>query len=208
MKQRMYSIVLTQAIVEKLDELCVGEQMTRSGMINKILGDYLKVNTTGMLADEVLKAAGGLLAEFDEVVAISPYGLLVGSVLAYPYRPMARYQLEVYRNWDHSFGQCTVYFRTRNPQLMGLLKRFFVAWMAVDYAFSKADMTYDATLGRFVRVFPLSQQWMTDYLGQQVGYYLRGLDFIMKRWLSKGYLDNQELSSLYQLLIIERRTNL
>ena len=74
MKKSVYSLVLIDDLVEQLDHAAYARGLSRSGMINEILADYLSVVTPERQIQQTLDTARDLLDSVDALQLVAPPG--------------------------------------------------------------------------------------------------------------------------------------
>ena len=127
MKKTVYSLVLDDEIVEKVDLLAYRRGISRSQMINRILAERVSHETpeqrmeTVFQALEQLSAASGALRFCNLPTASMAY---YSGALSYPYRPAVRYAIELYAENSDFLGELKVTFRTKNERLLDELDGF------------------------------------------------------------------------------------
>jgi hypothetical protein len=202
MKQQVYNLVLSQHLIDLVDELAVGEQLSRSAMLNQILGEYFKVDTLGMTVVVIINHLQRLLVDYEQLEQRSPYSLVVRSTLAYPYHPTISYQLDILRSWDRFYGQLTINFRARSPLLISKLNRFYQLWVVVNNDYT---VSYDPANCRFVKLFELADDWVPVNLAQEVSEYVRGIDQILKLYITDQEFEAVVMEDYCRRLIWGRR---
>ena len=97
MERNVYSLVLLDEVVDAVDRAACEQNTSRSGLINRILAEYLSCPIPEMRIGSILDCMEKTLAGAEGLlVRPQPGGstLTIRSVLRYRYRPTVRYVLE------------------------------------------------------------------------------------------------------------------
>lgn len=128
MDWNIYSIVLLEELVDGVDRLACENGMSRSGMINRILAEYLSFDTPEEKIEDIfhcMEQSFSKIENFQVRSRQSETMLTIRSSLRYRYHPTIRYALELYRQSAEAAGELRVSLRTKNPELEQLLTEFF-----------------------------------------------------------------------------------
>lgn len=201
MKKTLYSLTLNDEVVREIDFLAHRQGMSRSGLINEILADYVQVMTPQRWVSEVFRTVEELLSPSRELV---PYvvpnttSMSMKSSLAYKYRPTVKYEVELRQTGDGGVGTLSVIFRTQSEELIRRMTQFFRLWKQIeDRRFSRLGQPsreYELYDGRFIRSIVLSADW--GDMAQAIADYVQCFDRSMKLWLA-GDVSAEELERSY-----------
>ncbi|MFU0832973.1 MAG: RHH-1 domain-containing protein [Oscillospiraceae bacterium] len=159
MDRNVYSVVLLNDLVDAVDRLACECGMSRSGMINRILAEYLSFSTPEDKICNIFDCMERFFSDANNFQVRSRQSetlLTIRSTLRYRYHPTIRYALELFRRNDAAVGELRVSLRTKNPELVNLLTEFFKfrkriesRWLA-SY-FPSGEIPCEIGSGRFVR---------------------------------------------------------
>lgn len=213
MNKSIYSLVLSDDVVDAVDALARTEGMSRSAMINRILAERVAYTTPEMRLRDILQSlARSMNGEF--MLTEQPTGstLSARTSLKYRYKPTVKYSVEIYSEngkraatgscEDHAqrrgtmprprawSGQLRVSFRTQNARLIADLMGFFRYWAALEqkYIADKLsnDIVYTIADGRFERTLNMPRDQITDdELGTAVAEYMAMFDGAMKAYFAE-----------------------
>lgn len=191
MNKSIYSLVLSDDVVDAVDALARTEGMSRSAMINRILAERVAYTTPEMRLRDILQSlARSINGEF--MLAEPPTGstLSARTSLKYRYKPTVKYSVEIYSENGKRAGQMRVSFRTQNAQLIADLMGFFRCWAALEnkYIADKLsnDIVYTISDGRFERTLNMPRDRITDDdLGTAVAEYMAMFDGAMKAYFAE-----------------------
>ncbi len=190
MEKNIYSLVLSDSVVEAVDELARAAGMSRSAMINQILAERVAYITPEMRLRQVISAMQRSLNEgFFYPEQPSAATLSCRTALKYRYKPTVRYSVEVFSRGGVKAGELKVSFRTQNAQLINDLTGFFRCWAALEqkYISSKLsqDILYTIDSGKFTRTLNMPREELSDEaLGQAVADYMAMFDLAMKDYFA------------------------
>ena len=191
MNKSIYSLVLSDDVVDAVDALARTEGMSRSAMINRILAERVAYTTPEMRLRDILQSlARSINGEF--MLTEQPTGstLSARTSLKYRYKPTVKYSVEIYSENGKRAGQLRVSFRTQNAQLIADLMGFFRCWAELEqrYIADKLsnDIVYTIADGRFERTLNMPRGQITDdELGTAVAEYMAMFDGAMKAYFAE-----------------------
>lgn len=191
MNKSIYSLVLSDDVVDAVDALARTEGMSRSAMINRILAERVAYTTPEMRLRDILQSlARSMNGEF--MLTEQPTGstLVCRTSLKYRYKPTVKYSVEIYSENGKRAGELRVSFRTQNARLIADLMRFFRCWAALEqkYIADKLsnDIVYTIADGRFERTLNMPRDQITDdELGTAVAEYMAMFDRAMKAYFAE-----------------------
>lgn len=191
MNKSIYSLVLSNDVVDAVDALARTEGMSRSAMINRILAERVAYTTPEMRLRDILQSlARSMNGEF--MLAEPPTGstLSARTSLKYRYKPTVKYSVEIYSENGKRAGELRVSFRTQNAQLIADLMGFFRCWAALEqkYIADKLsnDIVYTISDGRFERTLNMPRDHIPDdELGTAVAEYMAMFDGAMKAYFAE-----------------------
>ncbi len=109
MNRSVYSLVLSDDVVEAVDRLAYQQNTSRSALINQILAEAVSFVTPEMRMREIFSQVEALMDGMDAFqVNTQPSDaiLSIKSPLRYKYKPTLRYAVELYRALVRPSGSC------------------------------------------------------------------------------------------------------
>ncbi len=201
MNKSIYSLVLSEEVVEAIDRLAYSMHTSRSALINSILADAVSYTTPEKRISEIFgeighRMDGGFLVQEQPSDAM----LSIRSSLKYKYKPVIRYSLELYRSFEKTMGQLRVSFRTQSEQLKADLTDFFTLWAELEnryiVRFFPEGISYAINGERFTRTFrlPEQQEYRTDSeIARAISEYVKMFDEILKLYFAN--IENRPLAA-------------
>lgn len=190
MNKSIYSLVLSDSVVEAVDNMARSAGLSRSAMVNQLLAERVEYTTPEMRMKEILSAMQKCMNE-GFFLTEPPTGstLSAKTSLKYRYKPTVRYSVELYSRAGRKAGELRVSFRTQNEQLTDDLTSFFHCWMRLEQRFIASRLSQDLictiTNGRFTRTLNMPQGDITDdELGEAVADYMTMFDAAMKAYFA------------------------
>lgn len=209
MKKAMYSLMLSEKVVEEIDRLAEKEGTNRSNLVNQILAEYVSVITPEKRISDIFDRIESLFTGANLPVYHENHDntLSIKSALSFKYRPTLRYEVELYRVPDGAFGELKVNFRTQSPELLTRLTEFFRYWQKLEeiYVFSLfpyGRITYSLDEYKWTRSlsFPENKSYDSEALSRAISDYVKVFDKLLKKYLAGGYsardLENDYLAAL------------
>lgn len=209
MAKSMYSLMLMDDLVEKIDQLAYEKNTNRSNLINQILAEHLRYETPEMRMTDIFDSITSLLSDratFQVSEVPRDAMLSIKSNLRYKYRPTMRYSVELYRQNGDCFGELRIAFRTKSPELLHLLDDFFRLFVALEtkhYApvVGEGRIHYALEKGRFRRtlLLPADEGLRTnESLGAAITEYITMLDDLLKNAVSGEDVLKQDVERRYR----------
>lgn len=199
MNKSIYSLVLSDNVVEAVDELAQSAGLSRSAMINRILAERVAYTTPEMRLGEILSAIQQAMNDgFYYLEQPSAGTLSCRTALKYRYKPTVRYSVEISTRRGVKAGELKVAFRTQNEQLISDLTGFFRCWMSLEQRYIASKLSQDILCtidsGKFTRTLNMPDPDITDeQLGKAVADYMSMFDGAMKQYFS--YLPDAETAA-------------
>ncbi len=197
MKKNVYSLILSEGVVDAVDALACRRGTNRSALINEILAEYVSYVTPEMRMKRVLSRMESLLREQPfRLTPPSETMLTAHSSLVYKYNPTVRYSLVLAKD-GKSIGELKVSLRTQNAALTAVMERFYYAFIAVERRFL-GESDYKVESGKFSRILRLresdgylSGMISSEGIGELVADYVAMLDRAMKAYFSYAADENE-----------------
>lgn len=187
----IYSLVLSDEVVEAVDALARTVGLSRSAMINSILAEKVAFVTPEMRLREILDSLTRSMND-TFMLAEKPTGstLVCRTSLKYRYKPTVKYSVEIYSEDGKKAGELRVSFRSQNAALIADLTEFFKCWTNLEQKYIadkiSGDILYTIQDGRFSRTLNMpSGDVSDDELGTAVADYMAMLDGAMKEYFLK-----------------------
>lgn len=198
MHKSLYSLMLMDELVERVDRLAAEQGTNRSNLVNQILARYLSVTTPEMRIGNVFRQIESLMNE--ELTGIVPFvnphqlTMSMKSSLAYKYRPTIKYELELFRRPEEAVGRLSVVFRSQSAALIGAMDSFFRLWIGLEQRYLAAAYErgllarpeYELYEGRFTRTVspPRDRDYDAEELGREINNYIGMFDRLLKEYLA------------------------
>lgn len=190
-EKSIYSLVLSDSVVEAVDIMARNAGLSRSAMINQLLAERVAYTTPEMRLRDILAALqSSMNEEFYLTEQSSGSTLSCRTTLKYRYKPTVRYSVEIYSRGEKKAGELRVSFRTQNARLIEELTSFFGCWSALEQKYIAASLNrnivYTIENGRFARTFSMPSETISDEeLGMAVADYMAMFDGVMKRFFEE-----------------------
>jgi hypothetical protein len=203
LSKNVYSLVLMDEIVDAIDKLAYEQCTSRSGLINRILADYLSCPTPESRIRDIFSCMEEMFSGLDSFQfreQPSESMVTIRSALHYRYRPTVRYLLELYRETGEYLGELRISFRTQNRDLLELSEDFFRFWAQLENdacasLFPEGKIPCSIEPGRFTRrlLHPSGESSVTcESMAQTILDYIRLFDESMKEYFADGSADTKQ----------------
>jgi len=189
MNKSVYSLVLSDEIVQEIDRMAYEAGSSRSAMINQILADCVRFTTPEKRMREVFSAIEQMLmgGVFEPQFQPSESMFSLRSSLDYKYNPSVRYSVELYQNALPMLGELRVSIRSQNSALVLALLQFFKLWTRIETVYiGRVECAIED--GRYVRKLRLSEhtQPTNEEIGEGIAAYINLLDSALKSYFQNS----------------------
>lgn len=178
----VYSVILRDELVKELDAVAYRNGVSRSVMLNKILADYLCVETPDTFMENVFTQMEALFSEISGMHYVNQASssmAAVTSALEYRYNPKVKYSVELFPAGD--LGQLKVSLRSQNPVLIALLEDFYNFFVNLERKYLGDRTVYYAD-NKFIRVLRRPEHATADQIGDEIAKYVKTFDSYMRRY--------------------------
>lgn len=195
MERNVYSLVLLDEVVDAVDRMACERNTSRSGLINRILAEYLSCPIPELRIGSILDCMERTLSG-EEGIFVQPQqsgsAISIRSVLRYRYRPTVRYVLELFRSGGPELGELRVSTRTQNEALLQRITDFFLFWSAMEERFSSSrfpggKVPCAVSEGRYERRMHLSdgrEERTDEEVAEAICRFIREFDSALKEYFS------------------------
>jgi len=184
MNKSVYSLVLSDEIVQEIDRMAYEAGASRSAMINQILADYVRYTTPEKRMREVFSAIEQMLigSVFEPQLQPSESMFSLRSALDYKYNPSVRYSVELYKNARPLLGELRVSVRSQNSALVLAMLQFFKLWTRIENTYiGRVECAIED--GRYLRKLRLTDDKLTnEQIGAGIAAYINLLDSALKQY--------------------------
>jgi predicted transcriptional regulator len=133
MGKSVYSIVLSDEVVEAVDAMAYSMNTSRSNLINQILAERVSFTTPEMRMREIFSMVGQMLdGRFLPAPQNSESVMAVKTPLKFKYKPTVKYSVELSRSFSGQVGRLKVTLRTQSEELIRLTGKFFEYWSRLE----------------------------------------------------------------------------
>ncbi|MBK5244638.1 MAG: hypothetical protein JJE18_06385 [Eubacteriaceae bacterium] len=204
MKKSVYSLMLFDEIVEKIDQIAYINNTNRSQRINDILAEKIGLVTPEQKIQKILEQ---LDENFSDTLSVSQINknssIQFGKSLKYKYRPKVRYSYEFNSNDRGKYAVLKISSRTKSEELIDHFDEFFSLITGIEKKQTNddTDLTNTQTNHKFIREFKeegeLSQD--TEIVADNLTRYLKMIDQAMNVYfLNIEGLNSSDLTELLE----------
>lgn len=209
MGKSVYSLILNDEVIKKIDALAYTMRTSRSNYINEVLASHVSYTTPQQRMKDILDAAKAFLepqGRYAFVEMSSNSFMDIRSALSYRYRPTIRYCLEILSQDKGPFLKLKAQVRTQSSSLITAIEGFFMIWQQAEKklipdSYDEVEMTLYENVC-YTRIFFLKKQiaYKEENLGRAFASYIAALDKALRIFMDN--IDNAEntdyvISSIY-----------
>ena len=184
MNKSVYSLVLSDEIVQEIDRMAYEAGASRSAMANQILADYVRYTTPEKRMREVFSAIEQMLLRdvFEPQLQPSDSMFSLRSALDYKYNPSVKYSVELYKNARPILGELRVSVRSQNSSLVLAMLQFFKLWTRIENNYiGRVECVLED--GRYMRKLRQTEEQLTnEQIGAGIAGYINLLDSALKQY--------------------------
>lgn len=188
MKKAVYSLVLSEDVVDAVDRMAYTRGTSRSNLINQILAEAVGYVTPERRMAEILDTLSAQMTGLYQLQEQATDGILtIRSPLHYRYKPTIRYRVELYRRPEQALGVLYASFRTQSKPLIADATAFFETWAALEQQYGQCGAEdYNISDGCWTRRFRISADRQTDSqaIGAAIGRYIKRVDAALKTYFA------------------------
>lgn len=136
MGKSVYSIVLSDEVVEAVDEMAYTLGTSRSNLINQILAEKVSFMTPEMRMKQIFEQMQRMMGSKLQIFSQPSDSIIcIKSPLKYKYKPTIRYTLELPNNFSSQMGRLRVQCRTKSVELINAMDIYFEKWKQMEEEF-------------------------------------------------------------------------
>ena len=190
MNKSVYSLVLSDDVVEAVDKAAHRAGMSRSAFINNVLAEAVSYTTPEKRMNDIFDEIEQLINS--DVFRIMPRpsesALALRSALRYKYNPVIRYSIEFSKNNTSLNAKFTAYLRTQSAALMICYSAFIELWVLLDGRSYGNGYNYSVEGEKFTRFFNLTvNAGISDNeIASALSGYVSVFDELLKIYFSKA----------------------
>lgn len=145
MSRSLYSLILSDAVVEAVDREAYKQQCNRSRLIERILAEYVGVETKEAQVREMMEEIAGLLSAQKHIQVLpnrETRSLVYQAPIRFKYNPTLRYRLEWQEAGRDHQAVLKIFSRTTSRALADALEAFFLhmnRWEAAYAPFMQGE---------------------------------------------------------------------
>ncbi len=194
MQKSMYSLILSDPVVQRIDQLAYQKGMSRSQLIDQLLASEVGLHTPEQKVRLIIEQVADTIqnrSPLQVTVRSDMGGMQFATYLRYKYNPGIRFQVEFQNKNGQMVGILKVFSRSTSEDLLMHLSRFFTILTAVDKArfeeFHHMPVTIEVSSqssNKFARLLVSPQMSMEDtderVIAQYLSNYVMMLDEALK----------------------------
>lgn len=148
MEKSMYSLILSDEVIDRIDSIAKLRGQSRSSLIDQILAQYLSVITPEQRMKNIYELMQEQMEQFRNefrfMLGQGDKDFTAVSALKYKYNPTIRYNVILYRDDREHIGELRATLRTQNAVLLEEFTEFVRLWDRIER--SVAGTTPEASL--------------------------------------------------------------
>lgn len=183
MGKNVYSLVLSDEVVEAIDVLATRQGFSRSALINHVLAQYASLQTPEHRMRQTIAATQSAADGAGFRGDVSSGGTLtLRTALKYKYNPALNYVVQLWDE-DGQLGQLRVGLRSQNQILLDYFRQFFDLWCALENQhLPQPPPAGHSTVEekRYARTLRKGEEKSTENTGEIIANYVQLMDGCMR----------------------------
>lgn len=188
MNKSIYSLVLSDEVIDAIDAMAYSMNTSRSNLINQILAEAVSYVTPEKRMKDIFSRMEEIFSgsnSFQPIFQPSESMFSIKSALSYKYNPTVKYSLELNRSIENYIGKLKINLRTQNQALIVYMVSFFKLWAELEKKYlNTSEITISG--GRFSKnLICRSKSRLTEErLAKEISDYINLLDRSLKLYFS------------------------
>lgn len=191
MEKSLYSLILNDEVIKRIDILAQKEGSNRSALVNKILAEYVSFVTPEEHIKTVLETISEHMSKGFEILNSNrARTIMVKSALELKYRPSITYEVELYKTNKIRLGELKINCRTNSEIILNKLYQFIKKWVKMEEEFistfyQNRNVEYYLEGNKLRRIFCMvgRADASDEKISKNIGEYIKLLDKTMKLYL-------------------------
>lgn len=192
MIKSLYSLVLSDDVIQAVDQAAYALNTSRSNFINQVLAEYVSLITPEKRMKDIFDSLTEIINQRDSFQVQSQGSdkmLSIRSQLRVKYNPTIKYTVQLLYTPD-TIGELRIMTRTQSSDLIELLDQFFYLFSKVEKTyinelFPKIVPEYQISEGKLLRKFFLIKQGCNNQeIGIAMACYIQMMDKALKASIS------------------------
>ncbi|MBQ5808583.1 MAG: hypothetical protein IIW21_02365 [Clostridia bacterium] len=188
MKKSIYSLVLSDAVIEGIDRMAYSMGISRSALINNILAEKVCYVTPEQRMAEIFNTLETLIRSAGEYRITSQPSVSMFSLtapIAYKYNPTLKYTLELYKepSTGGESGVLRISLRSKSTALIECLGAFYLIWSTLEKRTCGRCGTISQD-GRYSKPLYISGNLSAEEFGTAIADYITAIDGAMRRFFN------------------------
>lgn len=186
MAKSVYSLVLSDEVIDAIDQSAYRMGLSRSNMIDRVLAEYVGMVTPERRIRQMFGEIEDLLTRSGSFqLMMQPSGSMMSlrSALNYKYNPTVRYSIERRIREEEEEIWLRIQLRTTNQTLIDYMDYFFRLWQGME---GEKGTKWSMEPARYARKLQIPKdEESLNALGETIALYIRALDGALNRFFKE-----------------------
>ena len=184
MGKSIYSMVLTDEVINAVDRLAIKEGKSRSQMVDQILAERVGFNTVSKRIDQIVLLSNMCLKEHARLRVEKNQQSVIEflSAIEYKYSPRVKYSVELFPD-GREIGVLKIALRTTNRVLLDLIGRFFNLFIQIEQKYNPS-IEYFIENGKLSRKLDFAGIDSLESLAKCLTDYVSAIDKLMNLYIA------------------------
>ncbi len=182
MPKSVYSMLLNDEVIEKIDDIALKNGLSRSQVVNNCLAEYLGLKLSRSVIDEIIASLTTAICDHNRmrIARRQTYAVDYYSAVNYKYSPRVTYSVDF--SSDGAFGDLKLSLRSTSEELAQIFSAFFNDFIAVEKSVNPNVLFYIEN-GKLIRRLDFSQISSTEELSLSITEYVKILDMLLNKYV-------------------------
>ena len=188
----LYSLILMDEVIDKIDKIAKIKGMNRSSLINQILAESVEYVTPQKRNKNVFELIEESIKNEFLVGLYDDTTFCAKSSIRYKYSPVVNYAVDIITKDFDTYIKIKVYFRTQNSTLISYIENFFIllAYIEKKYNVNNNDVEYIIDSIKFTKVEKIKKEnnmFNESKMAEDISNYVRLLDKMLNLYFDNIY---------------------
>ncbi len=182
MAKSVYSMLLSDEVIEKVDAIALKNGLSRSQVVNNCLADYLGVKLTKSIIDELIASLTNAICDHNRmrIARRQTYAVDYYSAVNYKYSPRVTYSVDFIESGQA--GELKISLRSTSQELAQIFSNFFNDFISVEKSVNP-NVSFYIEDGKLIRRLDFSKISSLEELSFAITEYVKILDMLLNKYV-------------------------
>lgn len=194
MGKSVYSMVLSDEVINLIDNVALKSGKSRSNLVNEILANYVGYSTEKQRIEEILGLVSQAFLTHSRMRVERHQQSTIDflSAINYKYNPRVTYSVELFTD-DEFTGYLKIALRTTNQVLITVINEFFNTFIALEQQYLKG-VEYISVDGKLIRKLKFNESDSTNQIAIKLTNYVNNIDTLINAYTQDYFVGDADIN--------------